>query len=178
MPTRIFAPIVAATLAIVSLGAQETPQKTFKVSTNTVALYATVTDPERRLVPDLVQDDFEVYDNGKLQTLTSFDNKPQPISVVVMIDTSGSMTLALDLVKAAAEQFLLRLMPDDQGMVGAFNDKIEFHPEGFAPRPPPPRLRRDLAKARWDVCRATAGTPDTLSREPLRRLALRLRTWL
>ena len=48
-----------------------------------------------------------------------------------MLDTSGSMTLALDLVKAAAEQFLMRLMPDDQGMVGAFNDKIEFHPEGF-----------------------------------------------
>jgi hypothetical protein len=32
-------------------------------------------------------------------------------------------------VKAAAEQFLLRMNPDDQGMVGAFNDKIEFHPE-------------------------------------------------
>jgi len=131
MSTRIFAPIAATAILIASLAAQETPQKTFKVSTNTVALYATVTDAEKRLVPDLVQDDFEVYDNNKLQTLTSFDNKPQPISVVVMLDTSGSMTLALDLVKAAAEQFLLRLMPDDQGMVGAFNDKIEFHPEGF-----------------------------------------------
>ena len=131
MSIRIFAPIAATALLIASLGAQETPQKTFKVSTNTVALYATVTDTEKRLVPDLVQDDFEVYDNGKLQTLTSFDNKPQPISVVVMLDTSGSMTLALDLVKSAAEQFLLRMMPDDQGMVGAFNDKIEFHPEGF-----------------------------------------------
>jgi Ca-activated chloride channel family protein len=131
MSIRIFAPIAATAILIASLSAQETPQKTFKVSTNTVALYATVTDAEKRLVPDLVQDDFEVYDNNKLQTLTSFDNKPQPISVVVMLDTSGSMTLALDLVKAAAEQFLLRLMPDDQGMVGAFNDKIEFHPEGF-----------------------------------------------
>jgi Ca-activated chloride channel family protein len=131
MSIRIFAPIAATAIVMASLAAQETPQKTFKVSTNTVALYATVTDAEKRLVPDLVQDDFEVYDNNKLQTLTSFDNKPQPISVVVMLDTSGSMTLALDLVKAAAEQFLLRLMPDDQGMVGAFNDKIEFHPEGF-----------------------------------------------
>ena len=131
MSIRIFAPIAATAILIASLAAQETPQKTFKVSTNTVALYATVTDAERRLVPDLVQDDFEVYDNAKLQPLTLFDNKPQPISVVVMLDTSGSMTLALDLVKAAAEQFLLRLMPDDQGMVGAFNDKIEFHPEGF-----------------------------------------------
>jgi Ca-activated chloride channel family protein len=131
MSTRILAPLAAVALLIVSVAAQETPQKTFKVSTNSVALYATVTEADKRLVPDLVEDDFEVYDNGKLQTLTSFDNKPQPISVVVMIDTSGSMTLALDLVKAAAEQFLIRMLPDDQGMVGAFNDKIEFHPEGF-----------------------------------------------
>jgi len=96
-----------------------------------VALYVTVMDGTKRLVPDLVQDDFEVYDNGKLQTLTSFDNEPLPISVVVMLDTSGSMTLALDLVKSAAEQFLIRMMPEDQGMVGAFNDKIKFLPEGF-----------------------------------------------
>jgi Ca-activated chloride channel family protein len=90
-----------------------------------------VTDTAKRLVPDLVEEDFDVYDNGKLQTLTAFDNKPLPITVVVMLDTSGSMTLALDLVKNAAEQFLIRMMPEDQGMVGAFNDKIEFHPEGF-----------------------------------------------
>src|SRR6476659_2564721 len=131
MAMRIFAPMAAVAILIVSVAAQETPQKTFKVSTNTVALYATVTDADKRLVPDLQEEDFEVYDNAKLQTLTSFDNKPQPISVVVMLDTSGSMTLALDLVKAAAEQFLIRMMPEDQGMVGAFNDKIEFHPEGF-----------------------------------------------
>jgi Ca-activated chloride channel family protein len=109
--------------------AQE-PQK-FRITTNTVALYATVTDEDKRLVTDLVQDDFEVYDNGKLQTITSFDNKPLPITVVVMLDTSGSMTLALDLVKRASEQFLIRLLPEDQGMVGAFNDKIQFIPDGF-----------------------------------------------
>ena len=94
-----------------------------------VPLYVTVTDEQKRLVPDLVQEDFEVYDNGKLQTLTNFDNQPTPITVVVMLDTSGSMTLALDLVKDGAEQFLMRLLPDDKGKVGAFNDKIEFHPE-------------------------------------------------
>ncbi len=56
-----------------------------------------------RLVPDLAQEDFEIYDNGKLQTLTTFDNEPTPITVVVMLDTSGSMTLALDRVKQGAE---------------------------------------------------------------------------
>jgi Ca-activated chloride channel family protein len=83
-------------------------------------------------VPDLGEEDFEIYDNGKLQKLTQFDNSALPISVVVMLDTSGSMTLALDQVKQGAEQFLLRLLPDDRAMVGAFNDKIQFKPEeGF-----------------------------------------------
>jgi Ca-activated chloride channel family protein len=130
MSMRLFAPLAAAALVIAPMRAQD-QQKPFKVSTNQVAIYATVTDTEKRLVPDLVLEDFEIYDNGKLQTVLSFDNKPLPITVVVMLDTSGSMTLALDLVKSAAEQFLLRMMPEDQGMVGAFNDKIEFHPEGF-----------------------------------------------
>src|SRR5262245_56747817 len=130
MSPRTLAPIVAAALLVARVGAQD-PQK-FKVSTNTVALYVTVIDHDKRLVPDLVQDDFEVLDNGKPQPITAFDNKPLPINVVVMLDTSGSMTLALDLVKAAAEQFLLRLMPEDTGMIGAFNDKIQFLPdEGF-----------------------------------------------
>ena len=131
MSIRHLAPVLlAAVVLIAPMGAQE-PQSKFKVSTNSVALYATVTDATKRLVPDLEQEDFEVYHNGKLQAVTQFDNRPLPISVVVMLDTSGSMTLALDLVKSAAEQFLLRMMPEDQGMVGAFNDKIEFHPEGF-----------------------------------------------
>jgi Ca-activated chloride channel family protein len=122
---------LAVVLLLAPVRARETPQQPIRTVTRTVALYATVTDSDKRLVPDLTQEDFEVYDNGKPQTVSLFDNKPQPINVVVMLDTSGSMTLALDLVKRAAEQFLIRLLPDDQGMVGAFNDKIEFHPEGF-----------------------------------------------
>ena len=110
------------TLLAVPTGAQ------IKVGTQTVPLYVTVTDTAKRLVPDLVREDFEIYDNGKLQTLTNFDNQVTPISVVVMLDTSGSMTLALDLVKQAAEEFLLRLLPEDKGKVGAFNDKIEVVP--------------------------------------------------
>lgn len=124
--TRSLAFGVAAAALAVATNAQT--QK-FRTGTDTVALYVTVTDREKRLVPDLAQEDFEVYDNARLQPIALFDNSPPPISVVVMLDTSGSMTLALDLVKQAAEQFLIRLLPEDQGRVGAFNDKIEFHPE-------------------------------------------------
>ena len=130
----------AVMLAVGPIGAQR-----IKVTTQTVPLYVTVTDSEKRLVPDLARDDFEVYDNGKLQTLTNFDNEPTPITVVVMLDTSGSMTLALDLVKDGAEQFLMRMMPLDKGMVGAFNDKIEFHPSSFTDN------RDQLARALKDL---------------------------
>ncbi|CAN5591418.1 MAG: VWA domain-containing protein [Acidobacteria bacterium] len=128
MSTRKTAPLfaLAAALLLVPLAAQE-PQR-FRTGTETVPLYVTVTDRERRLVPDLVMDDFEIYDNGQLQTITSFDNTPLPITVIVMLDTSGSMTLALDFVKEGAEQFVIRMLPEDVAMVGAFNDKIQFIP--------------------------------------------------
>ena len=122
------APVVAlCAAALVLVAAPLTAQK-IKISTASVPVYVTVMDTQKRLVPDLVQDDFEVLDNGKVQAVNIFENKPTAISTIVMIDSSGSMTTALDLVKEGAEQFLLRLLPDDQGQVGAFNDKIEFHP--------------------------------------------------
>jgi Ca-activated chloride channel family protein len=102
-------------------------QPTFKSGTQIVSVFATVTDAQKRLVPDLVQDDFEVLDNDKPQPLVFFQNEIQPISVVVMLDTSGSMTLTLDLLRQAAEQFVIRLLPADTARVGAFNDKIQFN---------------------------------------------------
>ena len=121
LPVAAFLPFC---LCLAVVAAQ---QPTFKSGTQVVSLFATVTDAQKRLVPDLVQDDFEVLDNDKPQPLVFFQNEIQPISVVVMLDTSGSMTLTIDLLKQAAEQFLIRLLPDDKARVGAFNDKIQFN---------------------------------------------------
>jgi Ca-activated chloride channel family protein len=115
---------IAAALSI-PLVAQQGP--TFKAGTHVVSIFATVTDAQKRLVPDLTKDDFQVFDNEKPQPVIYFDNSIRPINVVVMLDTSGSMTLTIDLLKQAAEQFLLRLLPEDRGRVGAFNDKIQFN---------------------------------------------------
>ena len=79
-------------------GQQQTP---FKSGASTVAVYTTVTDSSGRLVPDLTRDDFESYDNGKLQPLTLFATETQPITVVVMLDRSGSMKESFNLVSAA-----------------------------------------------------------------------------
>ena len=113
--------------AAAALGLVVTAQQpTFRAGTEIVSLFATVTDAQKRLVPDLVKDDFEVFDNNKLQPLAFFENEVQPITVVVMLDTSASMTGTISLLRAAAEQFVIRLLPDDTGRVGAFNDKIQL----------------------------------------------------
>jgi Ca-activated chloride channel homolog len=117
----------AAALATSTVLLAQQPQAPlFKSGTQVVSLFVTVADAQKRLVPDLTKDDFEVFDNEKLQPLTYFDNSVHPITVVVMLDTSGSMTMTIDLLKRAAEQFLIRLLPDDKAKVGAFNDKIQI----------------------------------------------------
>jgi len=123
MLNRLLAPAAVLAVFVTSLDAQ------FKTGTLTVPVYVTATDKDGRLIPDLLQEDFQVYDNGRLVHLTTFENKSAPISVIVMLDTSGSMTLILDRVKAAAEQFLIRMLPADTGKVGAFSDKIQFLPK-------------------------------------------------
>jgi Ca-activated chloride channel homolog len=123
---RRIVPVFIALVLAVPVAAQK-----IRVSTESVPVYVTVTDADKRLVPDLVLEDFEILDNGKPQTINVFENKPTPITTVVMIDTSGSMTASLGLVKDGAEQFLLRLLPLDKAQVGEFSDKIKFHPGNF-----------------------------------------------
>src|SRR6266536_4772929 len=128
---RIGVAFVLGAAASMALAAQQpAPQPpqgpTFKAGTQVVSLFVTVQDAQRRLVPDLIQQDFDVTDNEKPQAITYFDNSIHPINVVVMLDTSGSMTLTIDLLKRAAEQFLIRLLPDDKAKVGAFNDKVQI----------------------------------------------------
>jgi Ca-activated chloride channel family protein len=123
---NLFVATLLAAAGSAALVAQQPPGPTFKAGTQVVSLFVTVADAQKRLVPDLTKDDFEVFDNEKPQPITYFDNSIHPITVVVMLDTSGSMTLTIGLLKQAAEQFLIRLLPDDKARVGAFNDKIQF----------------------------------------------------
>ena len=87
---RSVLPVALLCLALIPAGAQQS-QPTFKSGARTVAVYATVSDKGGRLLPDLGRDVFEIKDNGKPQPITVFSNDPQPISVVVMLDRSGSM---------------------------------------------------------------------------------------
>jgi Ca-activated chloride channel family protein len=118
----------AACVAAVTLVSAQQP---FKSGNYTVAVYTTVTDPTGRLVPDLTKDNFEVTDNGKPQDLTTFANDIQPITVVLMLDRSGSMVGNFQLVEKAAEAFVERLLPADKVRIGSFSNRIEVDPQMF-----------------------------------------------
>ena len=115
---------VPASLAGAHLVAAQQP--TFRVGAQNVPVYVTVTDANKRLVPGLAQEDFQIFDEKQPAPITIFDNQIQPVTVAVMLDSSGSMTLNLELLKQAAEQFVIRLLPEDKGRIGYFNDKIAF----------------------------------------------------
>jgi len=123
--------LLVAAVAISTAVPLAAQQGVFRSGTRVVSIFATVIDAQKRLVPDLTKDEFEILDNDKLQTIEVFVNEVQPITVVVMLDTSASMTGNMGLLNNAAEQFLLRMLPKDKGLVGSFNDKIEFFPAAF-----------------------------------------------
>lgn len=126
VPSFVLAAVAVATVSVL---AQQQPP--FRSGAKTVAVYATVSDSDGRLVPDLVREDFEIKDSGKAQPITVFSNDIQPITVVVMLDRSGSMRQNFRLVEAAAEAFVRKLGSGDKARVGSFAERVQIDPEGF-----------------------------------------------
>jgi Ca-activated chloride channel homolog len=118
--------LVACVLATLAAAGQQQP--TFRGGSDTVRVFVTVTDRDGKLVTALTQDKFEVRDEGKPQPITQFDNKPQPIRLIVMLDVSGSMEGNLPLLRAAGAQLFARLLEDDLARVGTFGHEVTISP--------------------------------------------------
>src|SRR5580765_424511 len=119
-------------------------QPTFRGTSDAVRVFATVTDRDGRIVTTLSQNDFEVRDDGKPQPITLFDNTPQPIRLIVMLDVSGSMEGNLPLLRAGTQQLFARLRPDDVARVGTFGRDVVISP---AFTHDPEELRRALPES-------------------------------
>jgi VWFA-related protein len=118
------------TLLIAAAAVALTPQQTvFRGTGDTVRVFVTAMDKNERLATSLARDVFEVRDNGRPQPITVFDNSPQPIRLIVLLDASGSMLRNLPLMKAATMELFKRLGPDDAAKVGAFGRTIDITPE-------------------------------------------------
>ena len=130
MPRRLLTTGCVAAAALAVAHAQQQPP-TFGTTTRTVAVYATVTDPQGRLAPDLTRDNFEVDDNGVKQELTVFSNDVQPITGIMLLDRSGSMKPNLELEVRAAETFIHGMLAEDRLRIGHFGKDIVIEPDDF-----------------------------------------------
>jgi VWFA-related protein len=94
------------------------------VDVDVVQVTAVVTDANGKFVTGLQSRDFNVYEDGREQTISSFAAENIPLELVTAIDVSSSMTSALPDVKRHAGHFLAQLRPTDQVTVLGFNDNI------------------------------------------------------
>lgn len=173
MARRLFIVFAALAAGASLVGAQQSA--TFHAANNTVSVYATVVDASGRLVPNLAKDDFTVYDNGKPQTLTLFKNDIQPITIVIMLDRSGSMMSNFGLVRDAAEAFVTTLLPDDKARLGSFSNRVQIDPPEFTsdPKVLVEILHNNLQEAGpTPLWNATGAAMTALGKEPGRKVVL------
>ena len=126
--TRVLTSGILAACVCAALGAAAQQQPTFRGTGDAVRVFVTVTDRDGRLVTTLDQKDFEIRDEGKPQPITLFDNSPQPIRLVVMLDVSGSMQGNLPVMREGTAELLSRLRPDDGVRLGTFGHDVSISP--------------------------------------------------
>ena len=100
----------------------------FRSGVDLVNVTATVVDRNGRFVPGLKREDFIVYEENQLQDVTHFSNERVPVSLGLVLDTSGSMVgeklaSALD----AVDRFLTKLLsPEDEIFLYTFNNQPDL----------------------------------------------------
>ena len=95
---------------------------------NLVELYVTVTDRGNQLVTGLTQDDFEVLESGKRQEISKFELvENRPLTIGMLLDTSGSMAQSLAQAQSAAAAFLRSVMkPRDKAFAVSFASRTRL----------------------------------------------------
>jgi VWFA-related protein len=104
------------------------PPGQIRVQVNQVNVFATVRDKHKAIVTNLKQDDFEVYEDGQPQEISYFSvDTNLPLTIGLLIDTSGSETYMLSAEKDAGSRFLSRVMrKGDLAMVMSFDLDVDL----------------------------------------------------
>ena len=135
----IFAALIAATAVA---GAQSQEGFRFRSGVDLVNVTATVTDEDGRFVSGLRREDFTVYEDGKLQDVSHFSNDRVPVSLGILLDTSGSMTAdKMSAARSAIDRLIYDLLDKDDELF-----LVEFSTRA--------RLRQDWTTDRNLISRA------------------------
>ena len=119
--SRIVPVILLAAVAGVLSAAQ------LKVDVGLVNVVATVLDDRNRHVADLAPEDFTLYEDGEVQSIVHFaQSEDLPVSVGILLDTSGSMERKIDTATVAVERFLGQIHPDDEIFLVTFDNRARL----------------------------------------------------
>ena len=130
-PLRVFVAlsfIAACASALSAQQSQDAQAFRFRTGVELVNVTATVTDASGRFVSGLRQEDFRVYQDEQPQPITHFNSERVPVSLGIILDTSGSMEgEKMAAAKAALNRFLLDLLgPDDEVFLYRFDTSPEL----------------------------------------------------
>lgn len=96
-----------------------------RLGTTLVQVPVVVSEPGGRYVTDLSASDFTLFEDGVKQKIAVFGSIDEPFNVALLLDSSGSTSSQLDLIKAAAIAFIDNLRPQDRVMLVSFNDSVQ-----------------------------------------------------
>jgi VWFA-related protein len=132
-----------------------------KSTVNLVNLFATVRDKSKRIVGDLKQEDFKVYEENQQQQVAFFSKEvTMPITLGLLIDTSGSEQERLGAEQEAATRFLERVMrKGDEAMVISFDLDVDLLADFSDDRA---QIERAISKARIGAVSGGVVTPGTI----------------
>jgi Ca-activated chloride channel family protein len=122
-------PPVSLTVTSLSQSLQSPPPNaaasaTISVNSELVALPVRVTDSNEKVVSGLTLQDFTVFEDGRLQRITLFQQEDAPVTVGLVVDHSRSMGPKLAGVIAAVSAFAHSSNPQDEMFVVDFNDDV------------------------------------------------------
>jgi Ca-activated chloride channel homolog len=133
MKTSLAAVLAVTLLTVAGTGRGQTPAQPpaepdkgpaiFSTDTRLVVLQATVQDKTGKLVTNLPQSAFEVYEDGKLQPIKVFKREDVPVSMGIIVDNSGSMRDKRLKVESAALALVKESNPEDEVFIVNFNDE-------------------------------------------------------
>ena len=166
MPIR-FLSIIAVTLFVwPSLSGQTAPQKndtqgntpTFRKDVNLINVFFTVKDKHGALIPNLPKESFEISENGKPQTIKFFSSESnQPLTIGLLIDSSGSMERMLPEEKIVANDFFHQVLTDkDLAFVISFDISVDLLQDLTSDTH---LLRAGLERAKINVGGGSTGIP-------------------
>src|SRR6201998_2265208 len=134
------------------------PTETLKVNVNVVQLFFNVKDKHGTLIPNLTKDDFTIAEDGKPQKIKYFTAESNlPLTLGIMIDSSGSQRNVLDMEKEVGGAFLKQILTDkDEAYVISFDITVDLLQDFTRDVH---RLQAALNKAKVNVDYSSGGIP-------------------